>query len=123
MKVIIAGSRDIIGPASLIEQAVEASAYYITEVVSGGARGVDTLGEEYAIRHRILLTRFPVSAAEWRANPRTAGRERNRRMARYAHALIAIWDGQSSGTRHMIETARSSLLLVYIHRVTPEEAT
>lgn len=110
------------GPPDLVARALEASGYYASEIVSGGARGVDTLGEEYAIRNGILLTRFPVSDADWRANPR-AGHARNERMAKYAHALVACWDGRSGGTRHMISIARSYMLLVYIHRVAPEEVT
>lgn len=114
MKVIIAGSRSITGPLSLIEDAIRGSRYEVTEIVSGGARGVDALAEEYALLNRIKLTRFPVHDFEWK--DRNAGHVRNRRMAEYAEALIAIWDGRSAGTRNMIKTARDLRLLVSIHR-------
>jgi hypothetical protein len=116
MKVIIAGSRNITGPLELIPIAIRASHYDVTEIVSGAASGVDSLAEEYAILNKIRLTRFPVSSFEW-AKGRDAGLRRNERMAKYADALIAIWDGQSPGTNHMINAARSRKLLVYIHRV------
>jgi hypothetical protein len=115
VKVIIAGSRSIKGPLSLIHTAIKLSGYEVTEIVSGGAIGVDSLGEEFAILNAIKLTRFPVEGFEWRKNP-DAGKMRNVRMARYAEALIAIWDGRSAGTKHMIQTARSHHLLVSIHR-------
>jgi len=43
MKTIIAGSRDI-SNQDIINNAVKESRINITEVVCGGARGVDTLG-------------------------------------------------------------------------------
>jgi hypothetical protein len=122
MKVIVAGSRGIVGPVDLVANAIEASGYYVTEIVSGGARGVDTLGEEYAIKRGILCTRFPVTSDDWKRDPH-AGHARNERMAKYSHALVACWDGKSPGTRHMITIARRYRLLVYIHRVVPEEVT
>lgn len=114
MKTIIAGSRSIRGPLSLIEDAIRASRYDVTEIVSGGAVGVDSLAEEYAIVNNIKLTRFPVHDFEWKVS-RSAGLVRNRKMAGYAEALIAIWNGRSPGTKNMIETARSSQILVYTY--------
>lgn len=37
-------------------------------------------------------------------------------MADRAEALVAIWDGQSRGTKHMIDTARAQGLRVYLWR-------
>lgn len=117
MKVIIAGSRSIKDMA-LVEAAIAASGYHITEVVSGGARGVDSLGEEWAILNKIKLgPDFSVPDYEWKKNPHTAGHKRNGRMAKYAEALIAIWDGVSGGTANMIEQARAHGLLVFVYRV------
>lgn len=73
-----------------------------TEIVSGRARGIDVLGEEYAIVNGMRLKLFPVSDLEWQTNGPSAGHLRNGRMAEYAEALIAIWDGKSRGTRNMI---------------------
>lgn len=61
MKTIIAGSRTINDP-SLVEQAVRKSGFKITEVLSGGARGIDQLGEAWARQNNLKVRRFP---AEW----------------------------------------------------------
>ena len=47
-----------------------------------------------------------------------AGVRRNEEMADMADALIAIWDGSSPGTKHMIEVARRRGLKIYVHNVT-----
>ena len=99
MKVIIAGSRNITDPGS-VGRAIESSKFTITEVITGNARGVDALAENYAARKEIPLKLFP---ADWEKYGKPAGAIRNEQMAKYADALIAIWDGESSGTRIMIE--------------------
>lgn len=104
MKVVIAGSRDIVSLA-IIALAVEHSGWLpeITEVVSGCARGVDRLGEFWAVQHGIQIKQFP---ANWKDHGQAAGRYRNMQMAEYADALIAVWDGESRGTGNMIEEMR-----------------
>jgi len=113
MKVIIAGSRSITD-VNIVRRAVKLSGFEITEVVSGTARGVDRLGEQIAHELNIPVKRFP---ANWEKYGRRAGFLRNQEMAHYADALIAVWDGVSRGTKHMIEYARSCGLQVYVHRV------
>ena len=80
-------------------------------VVSGTARGADTLGERYARERGFQLRRFP---ADWDKDGKKAGMLRNYRMADNADALIAFWDGESHGTKHMIEYAKSKGLNVYV---------
>lgn len=109
MKVIIAGGRDI-WDREAVDAAVEESGFEITEVVCGGAPGVDTLGARWAKRNSIPIKVFP---AEWARLGRSAGPVRNMQMAKYADALIAVWDGQSHGTRNMIETAKLRGLKIY----------
>jgi len=99
MKVIIAGSRNL-GSWSQVTQAIHNSGFEVTEVVSGTARGVDRMGEEYARSYKIPVKQFP---ADWDSYGNRAGYSRNQTMAKYADALIAVWDGHSNGTRHMIE--------------------
>jgi hypothetical protein len=115
LRTIIAGSRDIISPAA-VETAVRSSglAPYIIEVVSGGARGVDKLGEAWAALRGIPVC---VMLADWARYPRTAGRLRNTEMARYADALVAVWDGRSPGTKHMVDTMLSMGKVTYVYRV------
>ena len=75
------------------------------EIVSGHARGADALGERYAMEKGYALKIFP---AEWDVYGKLAGFRRNVQMAEYADALLAFHDGESSGTKHMIETMRST---------------
>jgi hypothetical protein len=113
MKIIIAGSRTINYSVSVIQAAVDGSNYDdISEVVSGAARGVDSLGEQWAARYMIPVKRFP---AKWNEKGKAAGFLRNNEMADYADRLIAIWDGESKGTLHMINVmaARNKPVFVY----------
>lgn len=113
MKTIIAGSRTVTNLA-VVSHAIECSGFDITEVVSGQARGVDTLGEIWGRSKRLPITEFP---ADWKRHGRRAGYLRNEEMAQYADALIAVWDGESRGTKHMIDIAKKRGLNVYVHRV------
>jgi hypothetical protein len=121
VKVIIAGSRTL-RDLSLVDEAVERSGLrgLITEVVSGQAPGIDTLGERWAEKHGIPVKPFP---ADWdnltvlkkliRTRPdgtkynALAGINRNQKMAEYADAAILIWDGKSPGTLNMKQQMRS----------------
>ena len=113
MKVIIAGSRE----GFTIEDvriAVLNREFYgtITEVVSGAARGVDRLGEQWAKENDIPIKQF---IPDWDGLGKKAGHVRNREMGDYADALIALWDGESKGTKGMIEYAQKKGLKVYVY--------
>ena len=113
MRTIIAGSRGITDPAHLTAALASCPwAAYITEVVSGACEGPDRLGEAWAEAAALPVSRFP---ANWRAHGRAAGPRRNAEMAAYADALVALYDGQSRGTAHMIRTARAVGLPVHVH--------
>lgn len=86
----------------------------ITEVVSGGCRGVDWLGEEVAQARGIPLE---ICRAEWGRHGRAAGPIRNQKMADYADALVAVWDCKSKGTADMIRRAHKSGLRVFVLKV------
>lgn len=108
IKIIIAGGRDF-NSYDMVCEGMEAILrdYDLElneiEIVSGGARGVDALGERYAKEHNLPLTLFP---ADWDAYGNTAGLIRNAEMAQYADMLLAFWDGKSRGTKHMIDTMK-----------------
>ncbi len=85
----------------------------ITEVVSGCARGVDALGEEWAYKNHREVKLF---AADWNEGP-SAGPQRNTRMANYADALIAVIQNASPGTSNMIAQARQKGLKVFVYEV------
>lgn len=119
MKVIIAGSRDITDYNVLLNAASKAydeEGIEITEIVSGGASGVDTLAERFAQEMDIPIT---VMKALWYKNGKynnSAGILRNIDMANSeTEALIALWDGKSAGTKHMIDIAKKKGLKVVVY--------
>lgn len=111
MRTIIVGSRTILD-VKKVYRAVADSDFNVTEVVSGCAKGVDLLGEEFAINMGIPIKKFP---ADWDNYGKSAGYIRNLAMAEYADALVAIWDGESKGTKHMIDIATKLGLKVYVY--------
>lgn len=121
MKLIIAGCRDCYIP-TILSKAVSGAfsdpdfglISEITEIVTGGASGVDAMGKRWALGLEVPHTEFK---ADWTAYGNAAGPIRNRQMADYADALIAIWDGKSRGTKNMIEEATKRGLRVYVHRI------
>jgi hypothetical protein len=113
MRVIIAGSRGI-EDYQLVQRAIQKAGIQITQVVSGAARGVDRLGERFGVENQIPVRRFP---AKWDLHGKAAGYRRNEEMAKNADALIAIGDGHSKGTAHMVETAKKYGLLIRIEKV------
>lgn len=120
MKTIIAGSRKIHSYHIVvwaIRNAIR-DGIEITEVVSGGAEGVDKLGEFYAKMHKLPVKKFP---ADWNKHGKRAGPIRNQQMADYADALIAVWDGKSRGTKDMIERAQAKGLHVFVGQLPNSE--
>lgn len=72
----------------------------VTEIVSGGARGVDRSARQYAVAHGIKLTEF---LPEYARYGRAAPIKRNLAIVEYADTVIAFWDGQSRGTKSVID--------------------
>lgn len=115
MKTIIAGCRNKNLSEFEMEKIVNDSMFPITELVCGMALGVDSSALNWANGDReIPVKEFP---AEWDKFGPAAGPVRNRHMAAYADALIAIWDGKSRGTANMINEAKKKELPVYIHKL------
>ena len=81
------------------------------KVISGMAKGADTLGIRYADEHKLTKILFP---ANWKVYPRIAGFLRNYDMLSIATHLITFWDGESSGTKHMIEIAQMKGIPVWV---------
>ena len=121
MRLIIAGSRtfnDFDRLKAVADQVIEENAGQDMDdgevtIISGGARGADKLGERYANMNLFDLEIYP---AKWDVYGRSAGYRRNEQMARIATHLIACWDGQSRGTKHMIDLAHQNFLKVTILR-------
>lgn len=119
MRTIIAGSRWIISPTArlFLAASIRELPWTITEVLSGQARGIDTMGEQWGKAHGIPVKPF---AADWYPDgpkgglDRCAGFRRNEEMAVHADALLAIWDGYSRGTRDMIDRAEKHRLRLVV---------
>lgn len=116
MKCIIAGSRDLEAyddhyPVWLVADAVAKSGFKITEVVCGGARGIDVAGALWAQASR---PEVPVRSfiPDWSLG-KGAGFMRNSEMANYADALILVWNGTSRGSAHMKKKAEERGLRIY----------
>lgn len=97
-KVIVAGSREGFTYEE-VDDAILASAFVVTEVVSGGAACVDHHGELWAQLHGLPWCRMP---ADWNKHKKAAGPIRNTEMADYADALVALCLDDSPGTSDMI---------------------
>ena len=110
MRIIIAGSRQC-HDYDLVKSCIEEQGIEITCVLSGDARGVDRLGEKWALENKIPVEKYP---AKWEEFGKSAGFRRNTEMAEKAEGLIALWDGASKGTKHMIDIATKKGLLVKI---------
>ena len=74
-----------------------------TEIVSGGARGVDSSAREYALAHGLKLTEF---LPEYDKYGRSAPLKRNITIIEYADLVLAFWDGKSHGTKFVIDNCK-----------------
>lgn len=110
MRVIVAGSRGI-SEYDLVCWAIWDSGFQVTSVVTGCAPGVDALGVRWATERKLPVARYPANWNQW---GRAAGPLRNQQMAGNADALVAVWDGKSPGTAHMIQCARRRGLAVHV---------
>lgn len=105
IKLLIAGSRDFLDYDLLCKHCDSfIKSNEVEEIVSGGARGADYLGELYSKSKNIKLTVFN---AEWRKYGKSAGYRRNVHMGNYCDKALIFWDGKSKGTKHMIELLKS----------------
>ena len=112
-KVIIAGSRDF-NDYNLLKEKCNYQLQNIKDeivIVSGTARGADQLGERYAKEKGYKIESHP---ANWDLHGKSAGYIRNEEMAKCSNALIAFWDGNSKGTKHMIDLAKKHGLKVCV---------
>lgn len=115
-RVIIAESRTF----NDYKKIVEAAYTYLNPndkitIISGTAKGADTLGELFANKNNLPLVKMP---AKWDLYGKRAGYLRNVEMANYAAegkgVLLAFWDGKSHGTKHMIDIAKRKGLEVHV---------
>jgi hypothetical protein len=117
MKLAIIGSRDF-DNYELLKKEVDIFLIEMDSdldtIVSGGARGADSLGERYARENRINTLVF---LPEWDKYGKKAGFLRNIDIIKNSDAVIAFWDGNSPGTKSSIDLSKNQnklLKIVYI---------
>lgn len=111
MKVAVIGSRNL-----KVDDLGKYLPDGVTEIVSGGARGVDTCAREYARANKIKLTEF---LPEYDKYGRGAPLRRNITIIKYADLVLAFWDGSSHGTKYVIDNCkkRGVPVKVYVPRL------
>lgn len=95
MRVAVIGSRGL-----RVEKLKQFLPEETTEIVSGGAKGVDTSAREYALANGLKLTEF---LPEYTRYGRSAPLKRNMTIVENADLVLAFWDGISHGTKFVID--------------------
>lgn len=115
-RVIVAGPRDLDVDVQTVQEAIFVSGFDVTEVVHGGATGVDAAAACFAEAYMIPVRVF---RPKWGTHGRAAGPIRNRNMAEYADALVAIRQAgrMTAGTNSMIREAKNVGIPVYVREV------
>ena len=98
MKIAIIGSRNI-----EIENFDLYLPQSVSEIVSGGAKGIDTCAKKYAEKNNIKLKEF---LPQYDRYGRAAPLKRNVDIIKYADEVLAFWDGKSKGTKYVIEMCK-----------------
>lgn len=101
MKVAIIGSRSLAG------KSIDFSAYLpkgVSTIISGGAKGIDTMAAEYAVSHGINLMVFRPNYERY--GGRIAPLRRNHNIVSAADEVLAFWDGVSHGTMYTVNLAK-----------------
>ena len=109
MKVAVIGSRGL-----QVDHLEDYLPEGVTEIVSGGAQGIDTCAKNYALEHGLKLTEF---LPEYSRYGRGAPLQRNITIIEYADLVLAFWDGKSSGTKFVIDNCKKRNIPVEIHRI------
>ena len=123
-RVAVIGSRDFTDKKRLYDVLTK-NYDRIKLIISGGARGADTLAVQWATDYGIPYLVFP---ALWH-NPFTgeadkgAGFRRNVKIIEQADVIMAFWDGKSKGTAHSLEYAGLKNKPIKIFKFSPEEST
>ena len=107
MKVAVIGSRGL-----LVENLGDYLPEGTTEIVSGGAAGVDACAREYAQRHGLKLTEY---LPEYTRYGRAAPLKRNITIIENADLVLAFWDGTSRGTKYVIDNCKKRKIPVRVY--------
>ena len=108
MKVAVIGSRGL-----QVDHLGDYLSEGVTEIVSGGAKGIDTCAKDYALRHGLKLTEF---LPEYEKYGRGAPLRRNITIIEYADFVLAFWDGSSRGTKFVIDNCKKRNIPVAVYQ-------
>jgi len=114
MKLIIAGTRYIKNDAEVfkhLDRLVQEKGLKVDMVLSGGARGPDRIGEQWAARMGISVRLFPAMFTE---QGKAAGPIRNEKMAEEGDVLALFWDGKSPGSTDMLNKMKKRMKKSYV---------
>lgn len=109
MKLAVVGSRGL-----WLENLGDYLPQDVTEIVSGGAKGIDTCAREYAKEHGLKLTEF---LPDYRRYGRGAPLKRNLEIITYADQVLVFWDGKSPGTKYVIDQCEKQKKKVAVHLI------
>lgn len=117
MKLIVAGGRDFTDTNRMIEELQKlvnsGDIPECPELVCGMARGADLTAYSLWSGAGMVIHKFP---ADWVSLGKRAGFKRNQEMGEFADAAVCFWDGNSKGTKHMIDIMNKLNKPVYIVR-------
>ena len=108
MKVAVIGSRGL-----TIDDLGKYLPEGTTEIVSGGAKGIDSCAKEYALAHNIKLNEF---LPDYKRYVRGAAPlKRNLQIIEYSDVVLAFWDGESKGTKYVIDNCKKMGVKIRIY--------
>ena len=110
MKLAVVGSR---GWTKYTSVFIAITSIFPDEIVSGGAKGVDSMAEQWATLYHVPTKIF---LPDWKKYGKRAGAIRNKQIVDYCDKLIAFWDGKSRGTLISIEMAQKAGKLLKVFR-------
>lgn len=113
MKIAVVGGRDMTDQFIVDHVLYEYVQPLYDVIVSGGAKGADTLGETFADKH--CQNESIIFKPEWEKYGRSAGFKRNKLIINECDICIAFWDGESRGTKSSIDLAKKMNKPVYIY--------
>ncbi|MGN1112523.1 MAG: DNA-processing protein DprA [Acutalibacteraceae bacterium] len=109
MRVAVIGSRNL--TVSNLENYLPKDT---TEIISGGARGIDTCAKKYALKNNIKMTEF---LPEYKKYQKRAPLQRNLQIINYADIIIAFWDGTSRGTKYVIDNCKKINKKIIVYQI------